>query len=147
MLVCISIYNLEQASHCHFERAQRVEKSKSCKYNKYPGPRPRKQAYFWPSSLFLTPRPRKGSFFRPPESQSKLCLSWESSELRQGSQINWEAALTINSDESCDIFLANSDTAVGKILSNELKSTELCQKIKKYCHSARNINSQINWNL
>ena len=55
--------------------------------------------------------------------------------------------MTINSDESCDIFLANSDTAVGKILSNELKSTELCQKIKKYCHSARNINSQINWNL
>ena len=77
---------------------------KSCKYNKYPEPRPRKQTYFWPSSLFLTPRPRKGSFFRPPESQSKLCLSRESSEPSQGCQINWEAALTINSDESCDIF-------------------------------------------
>ena len=108
---------------------------------------PRKRPYFWPMSWFLTPRPRKGSFFRPPGSQSKLCLSRESSELSQGCQINWKTALTINSAESCDIFWVISDTAVGKILSNELKSTELCQKIKKYCHSARNMNSQINWNL
>ena len=28
------------SSLCHFERPQEVEKSKSCKYNKYPRPRP-----------------------------------------------------------------------------------------------------------
>ena len=48
--------------HCHLERPQGVERSKSCKYNH----RPRKRAYFWPTSLFLTPRPRKGPFFWPP---------------------------------------------------------------------------------
>ena len=32
------LYNVSLYFHCHLERAQRVEKSKSCKYNKYPGP-------------------------------------------------------------------------------------------------------------
>ena len=42
---------------------------KSCKYtkySKYPGLRPRKGVYLWPTSLFLTPRPRKWPFFWPP---------------------------------------------------------------------------------
>ena len=38
----------------------------SYKYSKYPGPQPRKGAYLWPMSLFLTPRPRKRPFFWPP---------------------------------------------------------------------------------
>ena len=29
--------------HCHLERPHGVERSKSCKYNKYPGPYPRKR--------------------------------------------------------------------------------------------------------
>ena len=80
----LSFLSLSFKRQADYERAQRVEKSKSCKYNKYPGPRPRKGAYLWPTSLFLTPRPRKRPFFWPPGSQSKLCLSRESSELSQG---------------------------------------------------------------
>ena len=32
------LYNVSLYFHCHLERPQGVEKSKSCKYNKYPGP-------------------------------------------------------------------------------------------------------------
>ena len=138
ILYCVSLY---------FHISSQETSRHHANITNIPDHRLRKGVYLWPTSLFLTPRPWKGAFFRPPESQSKICLSRESSELRQGCQINWKTALTINSAESCDIFWVISDTAVGKILSNELKSTELCQKIKKYCHSARNINSQINWNL
>ena len=46
MLVCLLFCHLEQASHCHFERAKRVEKSKSCKYNKYPEPSAKKTVVF-----------------------------------------------------------------------------------------------------
>ena len=39
--------HFERISHCHFERAKRVEKSKSCKYNKYPEPPSIKQPFLW----------------------------------------------------------------------------------------------------
>ena len=52
----------ERASYCHFERAKRVEKSKSRKYNKYPGPRPRKHPFLWTESSYFRSYPRKRPF-------------------------------------------------------------------------------------
>ena len=49
-------------SHAQNDRVTLRMTPKSCKYNH----RPRKLAYVWPTSLFLTPRPRKGPFFWPP---------------------------------------------------------------------------------
>ena len=54
---------------------------KSCKYNKYPGPRPRKRPFLWTAGSFFRPHPRKrpflwtaGSFFRP--HPRKRAFSW-----------------------------------------------------------------------
>ena len=47
-------------------------------------------------------------------------------------------------DESCDSFGTKSDTAQGKIPKKGIKSTELCHKNKKNCHSSINIDCQMN---
>ena len=53
----------ERASYCHFERAKRVEKSKSCKYNKYPELPSTKTALFMDGRLiFPFPSMKSGIF-------------------------------------------------------------------------------------
>ena len=39
--------------HCHLERPQGVERSKSYKYNKYPRPCPRKRPFLWTAGSFF----------------------------------------------------------------------------------------------
>ena len=51
MLVFISKFISIDKPNCHFERAKRVEKSKSCKYNKYPELPSTKTALFMDSKL------------------------------------------------------------------------------------------------
>ena len=54
ILYCVKLYfhcHLERASYCHFERAKRVEKSKLCKYNKYPGTST-KRPFYWTAGSF-----------------------------------------------------------------------------------------------
>jgi hypothetical protein len=99
-------YNVSLYFHCHleqaslsflslvlkrqadYERAKRVEKYKSCKYNKYPGPRPQKQPFSWTAGSFFRPHPRKRPFLWIRHNNPKWSYQWKSAKLRQSSQIN-----------------------------------------------------------
>ena len=66
ILYIVSLYfhcHLERASHCHFERAQQVEKSKSRKYNKYPGPSAMKTGLFLAIELIFDTSAKKRAVF------------------------------------------------------------------------------------
>ena len=55
--------HLERASYCHLERPQGVERSKSCKYNKYPEPSSTKTALFVDGRLIFPFPSTKTTYF------------------------------------------------------------------------------------
>ena len=63
MLVYNSSFISSDKPNCHFERPQGVEKSKSCKYNKYPEPSAKKRGIFMANELiFDTSAMKRGVF-------------------------------------------------------------------------------------
>ena len=75
MLVFISNFISIDKPNCHFERAKRVEKSKSCKYNKYPELTSTKTALFMDDTPIFPFPSTKTAIFMDRKRQPKAVLS------------------------------------------------------------------------